>query len=210
METNTVGREFIVPAKIFTQIFSPFYAPVWAILWLLVFSNYRHIPLRPKIFILLVVVVFTVIVPKVMIFLLRRKLNLSRWQFDMRSNRHLQYAIAFLCSLTCVLFLMRRWNAFPFLSGVVVSALVAEVVCLVINIWWKISVHMVGIGGLAGLVTAFSHRFVFDPVLPICVFILLGGLMGTSQMLLRQHTLLQLIVGFFVGMLCARLTFLFW
>ena len=60
METNTVGREFIVPAKIFTQIFSPFYAPVWAILWLLVFSNYRHIPLRPKMFILLVVVVFTV------------------------------------------------------------------------------------------------------------------------------------------------------
>ena len=210
METNTIGREFIAPAKTFTQIFSPLYAPMWAILWLLVFSNYRHIPLKPKLFILLVVLVFTVIVPKVMIFLLRRELNLSRWQFDMRSNRHLQYGIAFVCSLTCMIFLMHRWSAFPFLSGVIVSALVAEIVCLVINMWWKISVHMVGIGGLAGLVVAFSNRFVFDPVLPTCVIILLGGLMGTSQMILRQHTLLQLLVGFIVGLLCARCTFMFW
>ena len=210
MESNTLGREFITPAKRFTQIFSPFYAPAWAILWLLVFSNYRHIPIKPKIFIFVVVLVFTVVVPKVMIYLLRRQLNLSRWQFDMRSNRHMQYVIAFICSLTCVFFLMRRWSAFPFFSGVIVSAIVAEAVCLLINAWWKISVHMVGIGGLAGLVGAFSTRFVFDPVLPICVIILLGGLMGTAQMMLRQHTLMQLLVGFFVGILCARVTFMFW
>ena len=210
METNTAEKVLMTPAKVLTQVFSPFYAPVWAVLWLLFFSSYRHIPIQPRLFILLVVLIFTVVVPKVMLFFLRRELRMSRWQFDMRSNRHIQYIIAFICSLTCVVFLMRRWNAFPFLSGVIVSAIVAEVVCLTINMWWKISVHMVGIGGLAGLVGAFSNRFMFDPVVPTCVIIMLGGLVGSSQMLLRQHGLLQLLAGFFVGFICARGTFVFW
>ncbi len=210
METNTAEKVLMTPAKVLTQVFSPFYAPIWAVLWLLFFSSYRHIPIQPRLFILLVVLIFTVVVPKVMLFFLRRELRMSRWQFDMRSNRHIQYIIAFICSLTCVVFLMRRWNAFPFLSGVIVSAIVAEVVCLTINMWWKISVHMVGIGGLAGLVGAFSNRFMFDPVVPTCVIIMLGGLVGSSQMLLRQHGLLQLLAGFFVGFICARGTFVFW
>ena len=197
------------PARIFTQIFSPFYAPIWALLWLLFFSTYRFIPLKARLVILLIVVIFTVVIPKATLYLFRKGLNLSRWQFDMRSNRHIQYVITFISTLTCVI-LLRRWTVFDFLYGVLIAALVAEVVCLIVNVWWKISVHMVSIGGLAGLVGAFSSRFGFDPVWPVCTIIMLGGLMGSSQMLLRQHDLIQVVVGFFVGILCARLTFMLW
>jgi membrane-associated phospholipid phosphatase len=30
-----------------------------------------------------------------------------------------------------------------------------------------------------------------------------AGILGTSRMILRQHTLLQVVVGFLVGIVCA-------
>ena len=42
----------------------------------------------------------------------------------------------------------------------------------------------------------------------LCLVILLGGMVGTSRMILRQHTLPQVVVGFFMGLLCSAVTIL--
>ncbi len=209
MDEILTETRLIKPARLLTQVFSPFYAPVWALLWLLFFSTYRFIALEARLSILFMVIIFTVVIPKMTLFVLRTGLNMSRWQFDMRVNRHIQYAVTFISSLACII-VLRRWTSFDFLYGVLIAALVAEIVCLIINMWWKISVHMVGVGGLVGLVGAFSARFGFDPVWPTCMILLLAGFLGSAQMFLRQHNLVQIIVGFIVGVLCARITFMLW
>jgi membrane-associated phospholipid phosphatase len=37
----------------------------------------------------------------------------------------------------------------------------------------------------------------------LCVVLILAGILGTSRMILRQHSLLQVIVGFVVGIVCS-------
>jgi hypothetical protein len=194
-------------ARLFTNIFSPFYAPLWAVVWLLFFSTMRSFSLKYRLVLLMIIVVFTIIVPRLTIYVLRKSGNFSRWQFDARTNRHMQYAISLISYVACYLLLLRM-DVFGFVACVIVASILAQIICFIINIWWKISVHMVGVGGWIGFVAAFSFRFGFDPVLPTCIVLAIAGVLGSCQMLFRQHSLVQIIVGFFVGMICARLTFM--
>ena len=90
-----------------------------------------------------------------------------------------------------------------FFRGVVMAALISQVICVMVNAWWKISTHMVGMGGLVGALNAFSILFYYNPVFPMSMLILLSGILGTSRMLLRQHSLAQVLAGFAVGYMCA-------
>ena len=202
-------KRLIQIAHILSVIFSPFYAPIWAFLWLFFFSYLKLLPLGYKLLILGIVFVFTILIPRLTINVFRRLNRWSHWQLSHREHRHMPYVLTLLSYSACLM-LFTQLNVAMFFRGIIMSAIVAQIVCVIINVWWKISVHMVSIGGLAGLVGAFSSRFGFDPVWPVCTIIMLGGLMGSSQMLLRQHDLIQVVVGFFVGILCARLTFMLW
>lgn len=206
--TASLETKLMKSARIFTIVFSPFYAPLWAVLWLLFFSTMRQFAIQYRLILLAVMVVFTIAVPRLTIYLFRKSGNISRWQFDARYNRHIQYAISLISYVACYLLLLRM-DVFGFVGCVVLASIVAQIICSIINVWWKISVHMVGVGGWVGFISAFSFRFGFDPVLPECVVIIIAGILGSSQMLLRQHNLVQIIAGFFIGMLCARLTFMF-
>jgi len=94
-------------------------------------------------------------------------------------------------------------NVVMCVRGVVMAAFVSQIVCAFINTWWKVSTHMVGMGGLVGALVAFGYLFFYNPLWYSCGMILLSGLLGTSRMILRQHSLAQIVVGFFIGFVCA-------
>ena len=88
-----------------------------------------------------------------------------------------------------------------FMGSILMAALIIQVICALINIWWKISTHTAAIGGVTGALIAFSILFMFNPIWWLCLVILLAGMVGTSRIILRQHSLSQVIAGFFVGLL---------
>ena len=49
----------------------------------------------------------------------------------------------------------------------------------------------------------FGELFGFNPVWWLCLVFILAGVLGTSRMILRQHTLAQVVAGFFVGVVCS-------
>ena len=96
-----------------------------------------------------------------------------------------------------------------FMSSIVVAALAVQIVCALINVWWKISTHTAAVGGLGGALFAFSCYLGFNPVWWYCIIFLIGGIVGTSRMILRQHSLSQVVVGFWVGVFCSAIAILF-
>ena len=95
----------------------------------------------------------------------------------------------------------------PHLMGsIVVAALATQVVCAIINMWWKISVHMAAIGAMAGSLVSFAAIFMFNPVWWLCVIFMFSGLVGSARMILRQHTLRQINIGFLVGVITGAVT----
>jgi len=66
------------------------------------------------------------------------------------------------------------------MSRIIVAALGIQVVCAIINLWWKVSTHTAAIGGVAGALLAFSVMFMFNPTWWFCLIILLAGMVGTD------------------------------
>lgn len=201
-------KRLIQISKILSVTFSPFYAPLWAYLWLFFFSYLKLLPLPYKLVVLAVVLFFTILIPRFSINLFRRLNRWTHWQLSHREHRHMPYALTLLSNTTC-LFLFMEFNTPMFFRGIIMASLVAQFICVIINLRWKISTHMVGMGGLCGMLIAFSLLFNYNPVLPVCGLLILSGFIGTSRMMLRQHSLAQVLVGFAVGFFCAMLFLVF-
>lgn len=160
------------------------------------------LPFDYKIFIVVIVWVTTVFVPRMGINTFRIVMKWSHWQLSHREHRHLPYVLTVLGYATC-LTIMTRLNVPMFIRGIVLTALVSQIICVIVNAWWKVSTHMVGMGGLVGALIAFSMLFYFNPVFLLCILLILSGMLGTARIILRQHTLAQVFVGFLIGFVCA-------
>ncbi len=67
--------------------------------------------------------------------------------------------------------------------------------------FWKISSHMMGMGGLLGFMIAviqITHNLSLET--PLLLAILCAGAVASSRLLLKAHTVNQLIAGFLLGM----------
>ena len=145
--------------------------------------------------------------PILIIRLYRHFQGWSLIELGRRERRAIPYIISIGCYFLCT-YLMNALHIPHFMSSIVVAALFIQMICAIINSWWKISTHTAAIGGVAGGLFAFGEIFAFNPVGWLCLVLIIAGLLGTSRMILRQHTLSQVLSGFGVGLVTAALTIL--
>ncbi len=85
------------------------------------------------------------------------------------------------------------------LTGYVASVTGLAAITLLITLWWKISFHLIGTGGLTGSLIALSLRLDAGIQNYLMGVIILTGIVATSRMLLKAHSPWQIIIGFLVG-----------
>lgn len=185
-------------------IFTPFYLPLVGLIALFVFSYLSLLPLSYKLLVVSVVYFFTILLPTLLIHIYRRYQNWTLIELGQKERRMVPYVISILCYFTCV-YVMERMHTPHFMASIVIAALIIQIVCAIVNVWWKISTHTAAIGGVAGAIFAFSVIFGFNPIYWFCVVLFLSGLLGTSRMILRQHSLSQVVGGFLVGFVAGTL-----
>lgn len=195
-------KNIILAARIMSMIFTPFYLPLVGLVALFLFSYMSLLPLAYKLPMLLTVYISTILMPSLLIHLYRRFQGWTSKELGRKERRIVPYLISILCYFGCF-FLMEYRNTPRVISIILVAALVIQMVCALINVWWKISTHTAGIGGLAGGLVVYSIAFSFNPIWWLAFVILLAGMVGTARMILRQHTLAQVVTGFLVGVMCA-------
>ena len=200
----TREKQIILTARIMSMIFTPFYLPIVGLIALFFLSYLRFYPSSYKFLVLALVYFFTILLPTVLIHLYRRYQGWSLIDLGIKERRMVPYIISILCYFTCI-YLMELLHIPHFMASIVIVALLIQISCAIINVWWKISTHSAAIGGVAGALIVFSAIFMFNPVWWFCLVLVIAGLLGTSRMILRQHTLPQVTVGFFVGFVCAIL-----
>ena len=189
-------------ARVLSLLFTPFYLPVIGLSVLFTFSYLSLLPWLYKIEVVALVYFFTVLMPTFMIYIYRKCQRWSLIELGRRERRAVPYLISIVCYFSCI-YLMQRLYIPRFMGSIVVAALIVQIVCAIINNWWKISTHTAAIGGVGGAVLAFAEIFGYNPIGWLCVIILVAGLLGSSRMILRQHSLQQVLAGFGVGLVCA-------
>ena len=197
-------KNIIFTARIMSLIFTPFYLPIVGLIALFIFSYMSLLPMMYKLVMLAMVYLLTVVAPSLLIHLYRLCQGWTSHELGRKERRLVPYIISIVCYFACF-FWMEYRNTPRVISIIVVVALTIQMVCALINIWWKISTHTAAIGGVAGGLVSYSIAFSFNPLWWLCFVLILAGAVGTARMILRQHSLSQVVTGFLVGAACAIL-----
>ena len=197
------AKTILLAARWLSILFTPFYLPMLGVASLFAFTYLGILPFSYKLIVALIVYVFTIPLPSLLIRIYRNYHGWTLWQLGYRERRAMPYVISIMCYIVC-LYVMSVMRIPHFVGGILMAALAVQVACAMVNIWWKISTHTAAIGGVAGALTAFASLLNFNPVWWLCAVVLLGGLVGSARMILRQHTLWQVTAGFLLGTAAAR------
>ena len=189
------------------MLLTPFYLPVMGILAIFFFSYLSMFPWQFKVSLVVMVYLFTVFIPTVLIHLYRQYQGWTLLQLGQKERRMVPYAISILCYFSCF-YLMNLLHLPHLITSILIVALVIQMLCAVINVWWKISTHTAAIGGVLGALLAFSFMLNFNSVWWLCLVVIASGIVGSSRIILRQHTLTQVTTGFFLGIISAFFTIL--
>lgn len=89
------------------------------------------------------------------------------------------------------------------------GAICAIGLSLIITLRWKVSIHMLGIGGLIGAIIGISHRFQFDYSNLIMLLLVFAGLIGFARLKTHSHNYRQVYIGFLLGFLVEWISVLY-
>lgn len=207
MRRYAINRLLVGSAQAFSTLLSPLLMPTYGTLLVLWTSVLCLLPTGTRVMVLVMVLGITCVLPMIAIGTLHHYGVIRDKRLENAQERTLPYAFAVLCYLGAAIYLHNihspQWFVmFP------VGGMVACLIVLVVNRWWKISAHATGIGGVVALLMQIHLQGLsaFDLFWVVVIAILLAGILGTSRLLLKRHTVLQVLVGFAVGYACVCLT----
>lgn len=203
MEVHLIeDKSLIKIARLVSVVFTPFSIPFLAFLALFLFSYLSIMPIQYKLIVLGIVYCFTIMMPVLTIFIFRKINGFSTQELSERKKRYMPFFLTIISYVFCLL-MMNRLNIPWYMSGIILAALIMMIICVIVNLKWKLSEHMAGAGAVIGGLVAFSALFGYNPVWWLCGFILVAGLLGTARIILGHHTLGEVLGGFAVGLVCA-------
>lgn len=197
-------RTLIRTARVISAVFTPFSIPFLAFLILFLFSYLRIMPIQYKLIVLGVVYCFTILMPTLTIFLFRKINGFSPEDLGERKRRFMPFLLTITSYVFCLV-MMHRLNIPWYMTGIILATLIMMVICIIVNLKWKLSEHMAGVGAIVGGLVSFSALFGYNPIWWLCLFILIAGVLGTARIILQHHTLGEVLVGFVVGLICSLL-----
>lgn len=120
--------------------------------------------------------------------------------FHLRTRRErIGPAVMTLFYYALAYWLMRRTGQHEAVLSMLLGALVSLSLFTMITLRWKISAHMVGIGGLTGALAAlWLMHGEFDPGV-LAAFIVVAGMLGTARLIDGEHTPAQVYSGALLG-----------
>lgn len=194
-------RTIVLVAKFISTIFRPIYYPL--LCWVILFTctPLAIWPFKYKIIELAFMTVCTLAFPLLLTATWRKVRHIEKADMRKRHNRIIPYCIFIVC-YTIYMYMMHQAHMNYILLSVIIVALLIQVVCTITCLFWKVSVHAAGAGAIIGALAAYGAVFYFNPLLWMSIAIIVAGLVGTSRMILRQHTLSQVLVGIGIGVLC--------
>lgn len=190
-------------AKIFSILFHPLLMTTLGLL--IIFNSGTSLAVvQPEVkrISLIVVFLFTCIFPLGMIIML----YLSKMIQDLELSANHERVLPLSLTIILLLFTFFVMRGIPQLgrghTAYLLSPAVSMFLILIVNRYMKPSVHMLGLGGVLGMMLIIMVFFGAQLQLLFVLVILAAGLTGSARMILKLHTPREILVGFFTGFLC--------
>ncbi len=197
-------------ARLFSIVLHPLLIPTLGIFILFQLSTYLSfsVTAEPRRFILLVIFINTAIIPVLSVLILKQARFIKDLTLDERQERILPLLIATVM-LFFTFYLLRQLTLPSLIYYYVTGAAMLVLSSLVITFYWKISVHMISLGGLTGFLIVVSLLLRADISHLIIAAFLVSGITAASRIHLQSHTPAQVYTGYLLGVFIMLMLFVY-
>lgn len=187
-------------AKVISYIFHPLLMSTYGFAFIFFTENFisTFISIERKYIILSVSFLFTFLLPTINALILLKMGRIKSLEMDSPQERVIPYSSTAMYYFA-LLYLFYDAQFPSIFKIVILGAGISILLTFFINFKWKISAHMVGIGGLAGAVLGIMYRIQLDMTLAFVAIIFFSGIIAYARLKLNSHTPAQVYTGFFVG-----------
>jgi hypothetical protein len=196
-------------ARAISYLFHPLLIPSYVLMLLLNFDSLlsHPAPLSYKLTMLGMVALTTLFFPLFLTWLLSRLQIIHSVMMNHREERiYPILSVAVFYYLTW--FLIRDVHISNLFSYYLLGATLLAVLSLMANFFFKISLHTVAAGSVAGLFLGLSLNFGVNLYVEIFSAILLAGIIGYARLKLMTHRPPEIYTGFMMGMVVMSLLML--
>jgi len=185
--------------KVISYIFHPVLAPViGTILYFILFP--KHISKTLELTIITAVFIGTYLFPLLFLVILKKTKNIANYQLENIEER--KFPLLFFILTSYILATLIKMNGITidlslFFYGTTVALLMAY---LLLYFKFKVSLHLIGIGGLIGFFTVFSYEYRMNTLLVLSLFFVIAGFVASARISLKAHHVKEVFFGFLIGL----------
>ena len=185
--------------KAVSIIFQPLLMPTYGMILLTNMDIFSVLPLMWRLITIVGTFLFTGILPMVPILIMIKKGEIHDMFISNKEERTMPYLFSFLAYVFWVLFMWRTLQFPLFIVSMGMGSAASILIIVFINLKWKISAHLSGMGGLTGAIFGVCYRCAINPVWLFALVLIISALVALSRMELKAHTPGQVLAGFVVG-----------
>ncbi len=201
------GQSSVV--KVFAHLFSIVFHPLFIPLYVVLFMMYVHpsyfsgFSPQTKFWFPLSIAITTIFFPLFSVMLLKALGFISSFFLKTQKDRIIPYIV-------CGIFFFWMYQVCknypvklsPIVPSFMLGVFLASSAALMANIYFKISMHAIGMGGLLGVFLLIMQSNTMLMTWPLSLALLLTGIVCTSRLIISDHSPKEIYLGLLVGLLC--------
>jgi hypothetical protein len=192
------------PANFFSYIFHPSFVPIYVIAFLVYIhpSYFSGFSDRGKLQTVLISMINLVAFPLLTVALLRAVGFIDSIFLRTRKDRIIPYMASGIFFFWAYTVFKKQEMYPPVMSTFILGVFLAASAALIANIYFKISMHAIGVGGWLGVFWIIARENSMLMTWPLAVVVLITGIVCTARLLVSNHTQKDIYTGLVVGFIC--------
>jgi len=190
-------------AHLFSYLFHPIFIPLYAVAFLVFIhpSYFSGFSMAAKKQTLLIVFINAVAFPILAVVLLKAVGFIQSIFLKTQKDRIIPYMACGIFFFWAYLVFKNQTNYPLILSSFLLGVFLASSAALLANIYFKISMHATGVGGLLGIFLLIMKSNTMLMTWPLCIVIAITGLVCTARLLISDHSTKEIYIGLIAGLL---------
>jgi len=190
-------------ANLFSILFHPLFIPGYIAAFLLfvhpyIFSGFN---IKLKILRLISVILLTAFFPAFVVFLLKQLKFINSIFLRTQKDRIIPY-IASMFFYFWIFYVSRTLpDSPPAFVLMLLGVFIASIAAMMANIYFKVSMHAIAMGGLVCFFIILSMNGIFSMGIYLSIAVFVAGIVCTSRLLVSDHYPFEVSAGFLIGII---------
>lgn len=181
-------------------LFHPIFLPTGGLIVIFSLNSYvaNSTPFQKQLFLVGWIFANTAVIPLLFTLFLRWKKMVDSIHLETREDRIVPFTFALFFYLTNY-WLLRDVPMPAVIYSLFLGSSIAVGLALAFTFFTKVSIHMIGMGGLTAAVYGMARVFDLSILGLLTAAIICSGLVGTARFVLGSHNLRQIYLGWMIG-----------